>query len=70
MPGQPLTSCPTRCWGKQLLGLEGPTPRLLPSLPLVNTEESGDPTFKKQAFVFINQREGSQSQEGSYQSLL
>lgn len=54
---------PTRSSAEQLLGLEGPTPRPFPSLPLMNIEESDDPTLEKQAFVFINQREGSQREQ-------
>lgn len=60
---------PPRSWGGQSLSFEGPTPRLPPPL-LVYTEESDDPALEKQAFVFINQEEGSQSSADSYQSFL
>lgn len=71
-PGTGLTpATPTpRSWDGQLLSFIGPIPKLLPPLPLTeNTEESDGTAFEKQAFVFINQREGSQS-TADYQSLL
>lgn len=67
---QPLASCPPRSWGGQSLSFEGPTPRLPPPLLLVYTEEPDDPALEKQAFVFINQEEESQSSADSYQSFL